>query len=144
MLAISEPQVPRLNVARVAHPLATCAIYSFASVSWVLARHLYLPHDGYPTGAAWRFAEALRENPQPASFLAAFLGPQRRAEPIQCPAQTVDAEYCYWVQLVPGADPQLQVHCWSRLPSSSAWHPRCGPMALATFIRRFLPDGLPV
>jgi hypothetical protein len=101
--------------------------------------HLYLHHDGYPTGAAWRFAEALRETPEPASFLAAFLSSQPRAEPIQSPEHAGDAEYRYLVQLVPDADPHLQVQCWRRIPGSSSWNPRCGPMPLAVFIQRFLP-----
>ena len=102
-------------------------------------RHLYLHHDGYPTGAAWRFAETLRENPEPASFLAAFLSTQPRAEPIKSPHKAADAEYRYLVQLVPGSEPHLQVQCWRRIPGGISWLPRCGPMPLAAFIQRFLP-----
>jgi hypothetical protein len=105
-------------------------------------RHLYLHHDGYPTGAAWRFAEALREAPEPASFLVGFLNTQPNAEPIQSPEQAADAEYRYLVQHAPDADPRLQVQCWRRIPGGDSWNPRCGPMSLATFIRRFLPGGI--
>jgi hypothetical protein len=119
--------------------LATRAVFSFSGFPGVPQHHLYLHHDGYPTGAAWRFAAALRETPEPALFLVAFLSTQPRAEPIQCPEQAADAEYRYRVQLVPGADPQLQVQCWRRIPSSSSWNLRCGPMPLAVFIQRFLP-----
>ena len=121
------------------NPLATRAVYTFTSFPGCPQRHLYLHHDGYPTGAALRFAAALRETPEPGFFLVAFLSSQPRAEPIQCPDQAADAEYRYRVQLVPGADPQLQVQCWRRLPGSSSWNPRCGPMPLAAFIQRFLP-----
>ena len=124
-------------------PLATRAIYSFIGFPGQPEHHLYLHHDGYPTGAAWRFAETLRESPDPAAFPTAFLSTQPKAEPLASPEQAPDAEYRYQVRLLPGPDPQLQVQAWRRLPGSSAWHPRCGPMALATFIRRFLPGGLP-
>ena len=107
--------------------MAIRAVYSFTGFPGVPEHHLYLHHDGYPTGAAWRFAEALRETPEPASFLAAFLSTQPRAEPIQSPEQAADAEYRYRLQ------------CWRRLPGSSSWNPRCGPMPLAVFIQRFLP-----
>ena len=102
-------------------------------------RHLYLHHDGYPTGAAWRFAGALREAPEPASFLVAFLNTQPNAEPIQSPEQTADAEHRYLVQLVYDADPHLQVQCWRRIPGGDSWNPRCGTMPMAVFIKRFLP-----
>ena len=46
-------------------PLATRAVYTFTGFPESPVRHLYLHHDGYPTGAAWRFAEALREAPEP-------------------------------------------------------------------------------
>lgn len=120
-------------------PLATRAVYTFTGFPGAHGRHLYLHHDGYPTGAAWRFAEALREAPEPDSFLVAFLGTQPNAEPIQNPEQTADAEYRYLVQLVSDADPHLQVQCWRRIPGGDSWNPRCGPMPLAVFIQRFLP-----
>jgi hypothetical protein len=59
------------------------------------------------------------------------------------PEQAADAEYRYVVELLPGIDPDLQVHCWRRLPGVDSWNPRCGPMALAAFIQRFLPGGIP-
>jgi len=44
--------------------LATRAVYSFSGFPElpVVQRscHLYLDHDGYPAGAAWRFAASLR------------------------------------------------------------------------------------
>jgi hypothetical protein len=122
--------------------LATRAVYSFFGFPSTTQCHLYLHHDGYPTGAAWRLAEALREAPEPASFLVAFLSTQPNAEPIQSPEQAADAEYRYLVQLVSDAAPHLQVQCWRRIPGGDSWNPRCGPMSLATFIRRFLPGGI--
>ena len=38
---------------------------------------------GHPTGAAWHFAAALRENPEPA----AFRSTKPRAEPSQAPTK---------------------------------------------------------
>ncbi|MEO1003302.1 MAG: hypothetical protein AAFX65_09350 [Cyanobacteria bacterium J06638_7] len=105
--------------------------------------HLYLHHDGYPTGAAWRFAETLRASSDPAALLATVLRSQPRAEQIENSDQDADAEYRYQVQLLPGPDPQLLVQGWRRLPGHSAWYPRCGPLPLAAFIQRFLPGGLP-
>ena len=119
--------------------MATRAVYTFTGFSGQSDQHLYLHHDGYPTGAAWRFAAARSETPEPASFLAAFLSSQPRAEPIESPEQAADAEYRYRVQLVPGTDPQLQVQCWRRIPGCASWNPRCGPMPIAVFIQRFLP-----
>jgi hypothetical protein len=119
--------------------LATCAVYTFTGFPGVPEHHLYLHHDGYPTGAAWRFAAALRKNPEPAAFLAAFLSSQPRAEPIQSPEQAADAEYRYLVQLDPCADPHLQVQCWRRIPGGCSWISRCGPMPLAALIQHFLP-----
>ncbi|MEX1317287.1 MAG: hypothetical protein AB1Z22_09210 [Synechococcaceae cyanobacterium] len=123
--------------------MATRALFSFKGFPGVPVRHLYLHHDGYPTGAAWRFAETLRASSDPAALLATFLRSQPRAEQIENPEQAADAEYRYQVQLLPGPDPQLLVQAWRRLPGSSSWHPRCGPLALAVFVRRFLPGGLP-
>jgi hypothetical protein len=54
--------------------LATRAVYTFIGFPRFPERHIYLHHDGYPTGAAWRFATALRETSESASFLSAFLG----------------------------------------------------------------------
>jgi hypothetical protein len=123
--------------------LATRAVYTFSGFPCDPVRHLYLHHDGYPTGAAWRFAQALREAPESETFLAAFLVTQPKAEPIETPEQAADAEYRYRVELLPGLVPQLKVQGWRRLPGSGTWHPRCGPLPLATFIQRFLPGGLP-
>jgi hypothetical protein len=53
--------------------LATRSVYTFTGFLETPVRHLYLHLDGYPTGAAWRLAEALREAPEPASFFVAFL-----------------------------------------------------------------------
>jgi hypothetical protein len=120
-------------------PLATRAVYTFIGFSSSPPRHLYLHHDGYPTGAACRFAEALREAADACSFLAAFLSTQQQAEPLASPEQAADAEYRYRVQLLPGPYPHLQVQCWRWIPGGSSWIPRCGPMPLAAFIQRFLP-----
>ncbi len=118
--------------------MATRAVYSFTGFPGVPERHLYLHHDGYPTGAAWRFATALRQRSEPEAFAAAFLASQPGAEPLAAPAQAADAEYRYRVQLLAGGG-ALQVACWRRLPGGTTWQPRCGPMALELFIRRFLP-----
>ncbi|SBO43292.1 protein of unknown function [Cyanobium sp. NIES-981] len=100
-------------------PLPTRAVFSFKGFPGVPVRHLYLHHDGYPTGAAWRFAETLRASSDPAALLATFLRSQPRAEPIENPEQAADAEYRYQVQLLHGPDPRLQVQCWRRPPGSS-------------------------
>lgn len=125
--------------------MATRAVYSFTGFPGAPVRHLYLHHDGYPTGAAWRFATALREQQELDAFLAAFLSTQPGAEPLAAPEQAADADYRYQVQLLAGeagggpAGAQVQVQCWRRLPGGTSWQPRCRPMPLAQFIRRFLP-----
>ncbi len=122
--------------------MATRAVYTFTGFPEAPVRHLYLHHDGYPTGAAWRFATALREQPAAAEFLAAFLSSQPGAEVLASPEQAADADYRYVVEFSGCVDPELRVKSWRRLPGSSTWHPRCGPMALALFIERFLPGGV--
>ena len=122
--------------------MATRAVYSFIGFPGVPERHLYLHHDGYPTGAAWRFAAALRETADASSFLVAFMCTQQQAEPLASPEQAADAEYRYRVQLLPGTDPHLEVQCWRRIPGGDSWIPRCGPMPLPAFIKRFLPGEL--
>ena len=119
--------------------MATRAVYSFTGFPGIPERHLYLHHDGYPTGAAWRFATALRQRQDPAAFATAFLASQPGAEPLAAPEQAADAEYRYRVQLLAGEVAPLQVQAWRRLPGGSLWQLRCGPMALELFIRRFLP-----
>jgi hypothetical protein len=119
--------------------LATRAVYTFISFSSASERHLYLHHDGYPTGAAFRFAAAQRAAADATGFLAAFERTQPQAEPLVSPEQAADAEYHYRVHLLPGSAPQLAVECWRRSPGGGPWIPRCGPMPLAAFIQRFLP-----
>ncbi len=122
--------------------MATRAVYSFTGFPDAPVRHLYLHHDGYPTGAAWRFASALRHHPAANSFLAAFQCTQADAEVLLHPDQAADAEYRYAVALLPGPVPWLQVQCWRRLPAHKRWSPRCGPIPVSLFIERFLPAGL--
>ena len=119
--------------------MATRAVFSFTSFAGFPDCHLYLHHDGYPAGAAWRFAEAQREAPDASSFLTAFLRTQHQAEPLASPEEAADAEYRYRVELVPDAEPHLLVQCWRRIPGCDSWNPRCGPMPIAVFIQRFLP-----
>ncbi|MCP9825931.1 hypothetical protein [Synechococcus sp. EJ6-Ellesmere] len=122
--------------------MATRAVYSFTGFPSTPERHLYLHHDGYPTGAAWRFATALRHNHEASAFLTSFLITQPRAEVLSSAEQSADAEYRYQVRLLERTAPCLQVRCWRRLPGGSSWQPRCRPMALAVFIQRFLPGEL--
>ncbi|MCT0218480.1 hypothetical protein KQ304_05605 [Synechococcus sp. CS-1329] len=123
--------------------MATRAVYSFTGFPGTAERHLYLHHDGYPTGAAWRFATALRHSHEASAFLASFLSTQPGAEALSSAEQSADAEYRYQVRLLESSESRLQVACWRRLPGGSSWQPRCGPMALAVFIQRFLPGELP-
>jgi hypothetical protein len=139
-LALGTP-VALMRVA-VLFALATRAVYSFIGFPGSPEQHLYLHHDGYPTGAAWRFATARRLNGDPAAFLQAFVATQPAAEQLSAPQQAADAEYRYRVALVAGTTAELQVQCWRRLPGSSDWHPRCTRVALADFILRFLPGAL--
>ncbi len=122
--------------------MATRAIYTFTGFPEAPVLHLYLHHDGYPTGAAWRFAAALRHQAGAASFLSAFRGTQPAAVALNGSEQAADAEYRYVVELLPGQNPSLQVQGWRRLPGADSWTSRLGPMDLAVFIARFLPGGL--
>lgn len=87
-----------------------------------------LPH---PLGHRRRLA--LRHRP----------APQPRADALTSSEQSADAEYRYQVQLLDSAEARLQVTCWCRLLGGTSWQRRCGPMALAVFIQRFLPGELP-
>ena len=122
--------------------MATRAVYSFTGFPGAPERHLYLHHDGYPAGAAWRFATALRHHPEAPAFLAAFLHSQPGAETLAGPEQAADADYRYVIELRAGADAELRVQCWRRYPETERWTCRWGPVALGQFIQRFLPDGL--
>ena len=62
--------------------MATRATYTFTGFPGNPQCHLYLHHDGYPTGAAWRFAAALRNGGEASSFLASLLGTQYQTEPV--------------------------------------------------------------
>jgi hypothetical protein len=141
-LALGTP-VALMSVA-VLVALATRAVYSFIGFPGSPEQHLYLHHDGYPTGAAWRFATARRLNGDPAAFLQAFVATQSGAEQLSAPQQAADAEYRYRVALVASTTDEVQVlvQCWRRLPGSSDWHPRCTRVALADFILRFLPGAM--
>ncbi len=64
-----------------------------------------LRQDGYPTGAAWRFAVAQRKAADAPGFLVAFLSPQQQAEPLASLELGPNAEYRYRVHLLPGPNP---------------------------------------
>jgi hypothetical protein len=123
--------------------LSTRAVYSFIGFPAAQECHYYLHHDGYPSGAAWRFAAASRQSDKAAAFLAAFLNSQPQAEALAGVEQAADAEYRYRLRLMASGDPQLQVQCWRRIPGGGNWHCHCGPMALAAFVKRFLADNQP-
>ncbi len=119
--------------------MATRAVFSFTGFPGAPERHLYLHHDGYPTGAAWRLAAAQRQASDASSFLAAFLSTQHQAEPLRSPEEAADAEYRYRVRLLASTNSLLELQAWRRAPGTGSWMPRCGPMPLAAFIQRFLP-----
>ncbi|MCT0213256.1 MULTISPECIES: hypothetical protein [unclassified Synechococcus] len=123
--------------------MATRAVYTFSGFTGEQDHHLYLHHDGYPTGAAWRLSQALQLGDEPSAFLRSFRSTQAAAEPLAHPEHCGDAEYRYHVQLINSADPSIQVQCWRRLPEGKNWHMRCNPMPLAAFIQRFLPSESP-
>jgi hypothetical protein len=102
--------------------------------------HLYLHHDGYPTGAAWRLKAALQVCTRPDDLPVCFQNSQTGCIPLATPDAAADAEYRYWVEFLNCPSAQLQVQAWRRLPGSQSWIPRCGAVPLATFIRRFLPE----
>lgn len=123
--------------------LSTRAVYSFTGFPGQPDCHLYLHHDGYPTGAAWRFARTLQAGGDLDTFALTFLSNQPKAEPLARPEQAADAEYRYLVQRLGRSQPRLQVQCWRRIPGNSRWYPRCTPINLSAFIQRFLPGELP-
>ncbi len=120
--------------------MATRAVYTFSGFPDEPAQHLYLHHDGYPAGAAFRLAEAKQLSETPAAYLRSFLVTQPEAESLVSPEQSGDAEYRYLVQLSGERRPAVRIECWRRYPGESHWQRRCGPMLLASFINRFLPD----
>lgn len=119
--------------------LAICAVYSFTGFPKVLERHLLLPHDGYPTGAACRFQTALQFCTRPEAFLDGFQASQPGCTALVLPEEAADAVYRYRLEFICAPTPGLQVQAWRRLPEGHGWILRCGPMPLALFIRRFLP-----
>jgi hypothetical protein len=119
--------------------LTTPATYSFSGFPGQPDRYLYLHHDGYPTGAAWRFAAALRICGQLAEFPTCFVNTQPGSIPLAGPDAPTDAAYRYRVEFQQQPNAELQVQVWRRLPGSDSWMPRSGVMPLKTFIKRFLP-----
>jgi hypothetical protein len=123
--------------------LATRATYSFSGFPEQSPHqphcHLYLHHDGYPTGAAWRFAASLRHGGAVESFLAEFRHSQPEAVELASVSEAADADYRYSLRLQVGVHPTIVVQCWRRHPATSSWHLRCGPVPLGVFIQRFLP-----
>ena len=101
--------------------------------------HLYLHNDGYPAAAAWRFAASLQSSKAAEGFLAAFRHTQSEAIALVSVAEAADADYRYRLRWLPGSAASIEVQCWRRHPATSSWHPRCGPMPLEAFIKRFLP-----
>ncbi len=101
--------------------------------------YLYLHHDGFPTGAAWRFAASLRHGGAVEGFLAGFRHSQPEAVELASVAEAADADYRYSLRLQAGVHPSIEVQCWRRHPATSSWHLRCGPLPLDVFIQRFLP-----
>jgi hypothetical protein len=121
------------------NPLATRAVYSFSGFLDPPERHFFFHHDGYPKGAAHRFAVALRHSSEDTSFLTAFLSTQRYVEPMASLNQVTDAAYRYRIQLVRSSQPSLLVQCWKLMPDHNRWHPRSSRMLMDMFIQRFLP-----
>ena len=122
--------------------MATRAPTIFTGFPDAAVLHLDLHHDGDPTGAAWRFAAALRHDRRAVAFLSAFLRTQPAAITLAGSEQAADADYLYAVTLPPGPEATPQVRCWRRIPAAGSWTARCGPMDLAVFIERFLPGSL--
>ncbi|MFM7314148.1 MAG: hypothetical protein ACKO0M_13445 [Cyanobium sp.] len=120
--------------------MATRALYCFAGFPGQPDRHLVLHHDGYPTGAAWRFKATLQECAQLRQFPSSFRCSQPGGVSLSSPDQAADAEYRYRVEYICGPCPQLQVQAWRRVPESRSWMPRTEPMPIDSFIARFLPD----
>jgi hypothetical protein len=120
--------------------LTTPATYSFSGFPDQPERHLYLDHDGYPTGAALRFATALQTCAQLAEFPTCFVKsvPQSIAE--SGPDAAADAEYHYRVEFKRLPTAVLEVQAWHRRPGSDGWMPRCELMPLNAFLKRFLPE----
>lgn len=105
-------------------------VYSFSGFPEAPVHHLYLHHDGYPTGG--RVPGCVPQQPA------------RRRSPRGPRAGRRCRLSLRGVELCTGVDPQLTVQGWRRFPGSGTWHLRCGPMALTIFIERFLPGGVEV
>ena len=124
------------------------AVVSFCGFPGVPARHLAFLHDGHPAAVAWRLAVALSQCGEGESFPVAFRRCHPKAVVLASVAQAADADYRYALRLLactkPAADlaSSIEVQCWRRLPDSGSWHPRCAPLRLEAFLRRFLPAGL--
>jgi hypothetical protein len=125
--------------------VSTAALFSFLGFPASPCPHLLLPHDGFPTGAAWRLAQARRGCALPAALPASFLASQPAACPLADPGEAgAVALYRYELVLHPRRACPLWIACWRRYPGGIGWQRRCGPMALNTFLGRYLPgDGPP-
>jgi hypothetical protein len=119
--------------------LATRAVYTFTGFPQAPLRHLYLHHDGYPSGAACRFQTALQHCTRPVEFLDRFQRSQPGCIALDGLEQAADAAYRYRLEYGCAPSPDLQVEAWCRSPAGPGWMLRCARMPLVVFIRRFLP-----
>ena len=114
------------------------ATYCFSRFPGQPDSHFYLHHDGYPTGAAWRFSDVLRSCSQLADFPSCFVNTQPDSIRLAGPDAAADAEYRYRVEFQRMPTAEIQIMAWRRLPGSDSWIPRCESMPLNAFIKRFL------
>lgn len=122
--------------------MAIPAVFSFHGFPEQPDCCLLLQHDGFPTGAAWRFALSLGISTSPEAFLNSFLQTQPNAINTTGASLLPQVLYRYQITLVDGPKERLQVQCWRLLTHKQRWSPRCGPMPMRGFIQRFLPGEL--
>ena len=124
--------------------MATGAVFSFLGFPGWAPLHLWLPHDGYPAGAALVLAAAAKDRGAAAvgaaGLLSGFLRCARQGEPLASPVLCPTCAYRYLIVYREGGACPLRISAWGREQDGPGWSRRCAPMPLEGFLRRFHPS----
>lgn len=99
--------------------------------------HWWLAGDGFPQRIAGLLAAPLQATGQPAASaaeLAEIFAPLPAIAAAEAHPACRQAGYRYLLCLRTSG---VHLSCWRQYPGEVGWQRRCGPMALAAFIRRF-------
>jgi hypothetical protein len=113
------------------------ALISLVHLQHPRQHHWWLAEDGFPQRIASLLEAPLCSSNQGAGQLDELLqvfDPLPELGAAEANPAGLQASYRYLIQVRPDG---AALSCWRRYPEGIGWQRRCGPMALAQFIRRF-------